>query len=87
MQQRIVLSFMGFLASAISYSMRSCFSVAITEMTEPIINTNQLNRSTICGNQHDSQNLNNTKAHSVSDVHFGGTKPIVGQFYFRAIYF
>lgn len=65
-QQRVVLSFMGFLSIAVSYSMRACLSVAITEMTEPIKTTNTVNQSMNCGVFHSQASLDN-KANTVSD--------------------
>lgn len=66
MQQRVVMSFMGFLSVAVSYSMRACLSVAITEMTETIVNPNQGNRSMVCDVHYSQMSHNNNKAHSVS---------------------
>lgn len=60
-QQRVIMSFMGFLSIAVSYSMRACLSVAITEMTEPINNTNTGNQSMVCGILH-SQTSHASKA-------------------------
>lgn len=65
-QQRVVLSFMGFLSIAVSYSMRACLSVAITEMTEPIKTINTVNQSMNCGVLHSQSSLDN-KANTVSD--------------------
>lgn len=66
-QQRVIMSFMGFLSIAVSYSMRACLSVAITEMTEPIKNTNTVNQSTECGVTHSQSSHDSNTANTVSE--------------------
>lgn len=65
-QQRVIMSFMAFLSIAISYSMRACLSVAITEMTEPINNTNKTNQSIACDVLY-SQSSHVNEAYTVSE--------------------
>lgn len=64
-QQRVVMSIMGFLSIAVSYSMRACLSVAITEMTEPIVNTG--NKSMVCGVLHSPTSHASKAANTVSE--------------------
>lgn len=66
-QQRVVMSIMGFVSIAVSYAMRACLSVAITEMTEPIKNTNTGNQSTVCGVLHSPTSHANKAANTVSE--------------------
>lgn len=66
-QQRVIMSFMGFLSIAVSYSMRACLSVAITEMTEPIKIPNTVNQSTVCGVPHSQTSHDSNKANTVSE--------------------
>lgn len=46
--QRVILSFMGFLAVAVSHTMRICLSIAITEMVVKMNSTKVGSDSTIC---------------------------------------
>ncbi|XP_055298964.1 sialin-like [Sitodiplosis mosellana] len=46
--QRVGVSFMSFLAVVVTFSMRMCLSVAITEMVEPLNSIESSNESTIC---------------------------------------
>lgn len=45
---RVITSLMGFLSVVMSYSMRTCLSLAITEMVVPIVNTDYGNKSIVC---------------------------------------
>lgn len=46
--QRVVLSIILFLGIVVSYTMRACLSIAITEMVEPVNNSPKGNDSLIC---------------------------------------
>lgn len=46
--QRVVLSLMGFLGIVVSFTMRACLSIAITEMVVPVNNTGKSDESLIC---------------------------------------
>lgn len=46
--QRVVMGIMGFLAIAVTFTMRACLSVAITEMVVPFNNSDSNNGSFIC---------------------------------------
>lgn len=50
MPQRVFTAIMGFLSVVVAYSMRTCLSVAITEMVEmaPMIDNNSENKSLVC---------------------------------------
>lgn len=59
--QRVVLSIMGFLGIVVSFLMRSCLSIAITEMVVPVNNTGISNESLICPTDYLSlESANNT---------------------------
>lgn len=46
--QRVVMGIMGTLAIAVSYTIRACISVAITEMVVPVNHTNKDIRMNVC---------------------------------------
>lgn len=46
--QRVITSIMGFLSVVVAYSMRTCLSVAITEMVEPVTTPKIGNESMVC---------------------------------------
>lgn len=46
--QRVITAIMGFLAIVVSYAMRTCLSVAITEMVIPVIDRISENKSLVC---------------------------------------
>lgn len=46
--QRVVTAVMGFLSIIVAYAMRTCLSVAITEMVVPVIDRNNDNKSLVC---------------------------------------
>lgn len=62
--QRVVLGIMGFLGIVVSFTMRSCLSVAITEMVLPLNSSEMENNSTIC------------YIDSISFDEMDGTKPV-----------
>lgn len=69
--QRVVLGIMGFLGIVVSFLMRACLSVAITEMVVPVNNTGISNESLICQTDYTSlESANNTRVvcyHSESE--------------------
>lgn len=48
LSQRVVLGIMSFLGTVVTFSMRACLSIAITEMVIPINNTASSYDSVIC---------------------------------------
>lgn len=67
-QQRYVLSFMGFMALAIGYVQRFCLSLAITEMAEHThhIKTHQtISEGTVCPSDY---SIHNSTTHKVTYV-------------------
>lgn len=68
--QRVITAGMGFLSVVVAYSMRTCLSVAITEMVEmvPVISKNSENRSLVCDVLYLPVNQTHGNGSSVSSV-------------------
>lgn len=61
--QRVILSVMGFFGVTVSFAMRACLSVAITEMIIPMNKTNKENNFSVCPADAPTVELGNTNPH------------------------
>lgn len=72
--QRVVLGIMGFLGIVVSFLMRQCLSIAITEMVVPVNNTGTSNDSLICPADYSTvQHANNSQQVCYCHIFFGAT--------------
>lgn len=85
MSQRKIMTLMSFLAFSVSYAMRSCLSVAITEMVIPSNDTENGNQSLICPAA-DNTSPTNKNNHSMVFLNFGLNNNHLYLYYYISFY-